>query len=95
MQIICSRVRPRPLFLKNCNQRFEPLAKRVALVSLYQNIDPTKCLRNQLGMRRNVTTGRCNWRPLISASPHLNKIFVRRKTFTDLVSFRPFLQVDC
>ena len=84
MQNICSRVRPRPLFLKNCNQRFEPLAKRVALVSLYQNIDPTKCLRNQ-----------CNWRPLISASPHLNKIFVRRKTFTDLVSFRPFLQVDC
>ena len=95
MQIICSRVRPRPLFLKNCNQRFEPLAKRVALVSLYQNIDPTKCLRNQLGMRRNVTIGRCNWRPLISASPHLNKIFVRRKTFIDLVSFRPFLQVDC
>ena len=42
MQIICSRVRPRPLFLKNCNQRFEPLAKRVALVSLYQNIDPKR-----------------------------------------------------
>ena len=38
-----------------------PLAKRVPPVSLYQNIDPTKCLRNQLEMVRSVTFGGCHW----------------------------------
>ena len=36
--------------IKNCSQRFPPVARRVAPVSLYQNIVPTECLRNQLGM---------------------------------------------
>ena len=41
---------------------------------------------------RRVSIGRCNWCSLTSASPPLTKIFPRRKTFIDLVSFRPFLQ---
>ena len=55
IQIIWSRNRPRPLLFKNCDQLFPSLAKRVAPVSLYQNIDTTKCLRNQLGVLRSVT----------------------------------------
>ena len=42
IQVIWSRDRPRPLLFGNCNQRFSPLAKPVASVSLYQNTDPTK-----------------------------------------------------
>ena len=42
IQVIWSRDRPRPLLFGNCNQRFSPLAKRVASVSLYQNTEPTK-----------------------------------------------------
>ena len=76
---------------ENCNQRFPPLAKQVAPVSLYQNIVPTKCLRNQLGMVRSITIGRCNWYSLTSASPPLTKIIDRRKTFIDLASLRLFM----
>ena len=83
-----SRDQPRPLLFKNCNQRFPPLAKGVAPVSLYQNIVPTKCLRNQLEMVRSITIGRFNWCSLTSASPPLTKIIDRRKTFIDLASFR-------
>ena len=90
--IIWSRDRPRPPLLESCNQGFPSLAKRVAPVSLYQNIVPTKCLRNQLGMVRSITIGLCNWCSLTSASPPLTKIIDRRKTFIDLASFRPFLQ---
>ena len=45
--IIWSRDRPRPPLFETCNQIFPPLAKRVAPVSLYQNVVPTKCLRSQ------------------------------------------------
>ena len=75
-----SRDRPRPPLFEICNQRFPPLAKRVAPVSLYQNIVPTKCLRNQLGMIRSITIGRFNWCSRTSASPPLTKIIDRRKT---------------
>ena len=61
---------------KNCSQRFPPLARRVAPVSLYQNIGPTECLRNQLGMARSFTIGRCNWCSLTSDSPSLTEIIV-------------------
>ena len=94
IKIICSRDRPRPPLLKNCNQRFPSLCKRVAPVFLYQNIVPTKCLRNQLGMVRSITIGLCNWCSLTSASPPLTKIIDRRKTFIDLSSFRLFLRED-
>ena len=94
MKIIWSSDRPRPPLFKNCNQRFPPLDKRVAPVSLYQNIVPTKCLRNQLGMVRSITIGLCNWCSLTSASPPLTKIIDRRKTFIDLSSFRLFLRED-
>ena len=66
-----SRDRPRPLSFENCNQRFPPLAKRAAPVFLYKKIDPTKCLRNQLGMVRNVTIGWCSWFSLTSVSPKI------------------------
>ena len=68
------------------------LAKRVAPVSLYQNIDPTKCLRNHLGMVRSVAIGRCNWCSLTSAGPPLTNILDRRKTFIALASFRSFYE---
>ena len=93
-QIIWSRDRPRPLLFENCNQRFPPLAKRVAPVCLYQNIDPTKCLRHQLGMIRGVTIGRCNWCSLTSASPPLTNILDGTKTFIVLASFQPFSRED-
>ena len=86
------RDQPRPLLFKNCNQRFPPLAKRVAPVSLYQNIVPTKCLRNQLGMVRSITIGRFNWCSLTSASPPLTKIIDRTKTFIDLALLRFFYE---
>ena len=92
IQISWSRDRPRPLLRENSNQRFQPLAKRVATFSLYQNIDPTKCLRNQLGMVRSVTIGRCNWCSLTSASPPVTNILDRRKTFITLASFRSFYE---
>ena len=79
---------------ENWNQRFPPLAKQVAPLSLYQNIVPTKCLQNQLGMVRSLTIGRSNWCSLTSASPPRTKIFDRRKTFIDLASFRLFLHED-
>ena len=79
---------------KHLGQRFPPLANRVAPVSLYQTIVPTKCLRNQLGMVRSITIGRFNWCSLTSASPPLTKIIDRRKTFIDLASFRLFLRED-
>ena len=44
-------------------------AKRAAPVSQYQNIVPTKYLRNQLGMVWSITIGRLNWCSLTSASP--------------------------
>ena len=92
IQISWPRDRPRPLLLENCNQRFLPLAKRVAPVSLYQNIYPTKCLRNQLGIVRSVTIGRCNWCSLTSAGPPLTNILDRRRQemFIALASFRSF-----
>ena len=61
--------RPRPLLFENCNQRFSPLAKRAAPVSLYKKVDPKKCLRDQLGMVRSVTTGCCSWSSLTKVSP--------------------------
>ena len=54
-KITRSRDRPRPLLFENCNQQFPPLAKRLAPVSLYQNFDPTKCLRNQPAMVKIFT----------------------------------------
>ena len=71
-----SRDRPRPLLFENCNQRCPPLAKRVAQVSLNQNFDSTKCLRNVLGMLGILKICRCNWCSLTTASPPLTKIFV-------------------
>ena len=62
------------------------------LLNVY--IDATRCLRNQLGMVRIVTICRSNWWSLTSASPPLTKIFVRRKTLNDLLSFWRFLQED-
>ena len=94
IEIIWSRDRPRPPLFGNCNQRFPPLAKQVAPVSLYQHIVPTKCLRNQLGMVQSITIGRCNWCSLTSASPPPTKIIDRRKTFIDLASFRLFLHEE-
>ena len=61
--------RPRPVLFENCNQRFSPLAKPAAPVSLYKKVDPKKCLRNQLGMVRSLTIGRCSWSSLTNASP--------------------------
>ena len=83
-----------PFIVKKLQPTMPPLAKRLATVSLYQNIDPTKCLRNQLEMAQNVKIYWCNWFPLTSASPPLTKLFVRRKTFNDLVPFQPFLQEE-
>ena len=62
--------------IKNCSQRFPSLARRVAPFSLYQNIVPTECLRNQLGMAPSFTIGRYNWCSLTSASPSLTEIIV-------------------
>ena len=67
--ITWSRDRPRPLLFENCNQRFSPLAKRAAPVSLYKKVDPKKCLRNQLEMVRSLTIGWCSWSSLTKASP--------------------------
>ena len=61
VQITRSRDRPRPLLSDNCSQQFPPHAKRVAPVSLYQNFDPTKCLRNQPRMVKIFTIWRCSW----------------------------------
>ena len=95
IQIIWSRDRPCPPLFENWNRRFPPLAKQVAPLSLYQNIVPTKCLRNHPGMFQSITIGRCNWCSLTSASPPRTKIIDRRKTFIDLVSFRLFLNEEC
>ena len=95
ISIIWTRGWPRPLLFENSNQRFPPLAKQVAPVSLYQNFVPTKCLRTQLGMVQSITIGRCNWCSLASASPPPTKIIDRRKTFIDLASLRLFLHEDC
>ena len=94
IEIIWSRDGTRPPLFENWNRRFPPLAKQIAPLSVYQNIVPTKCLRNQLGMVRSITIGRCNWCSLTSASPPPTKIIDRRKTFIDLASFRLFLQED-
>ena len=67
--ITWSRDRPRPLLFENCNQRFSPLTKRATPVSLYKIVDPKKCLRDQIGMVRRVTTGLCSWSSLTNASP--------------------------
>ena len=66
------------------------LAKREAPVSFNQNFDPTKCLRNLLGMVGIFKNCRCNWCSLTSASSPLTKIFVRRKTLNHFGSFQPF-----
>ena len=83
--MIWSRDQARPPLFENSNQRFPPLAKQVAPVSLYQNIVPKKCLRNELGMVRSITIGRCNWCSLTSASPPPTKIIDGGKTFIDLI----------
>ena len=79
IQIPRSRDRPRLPLFENCNQRFPPLAKRVAPVSLNQKFDTTKCLRNQLRMVGIFTLCWCNWGSLTSASSPLTKIVVRTK----------------
>ena len=94
IEIIRTRDWLRPPLFKNCNQRFPPLAKQVAQVSLYQNIVPTKCLRNQLGMVRDVTIGRCNGCSLTSTSSPPTKIIDGRKRFIDPASFWLFLHED-
>ena len=93
IHITRSHDRPRPLLFENYNQRCPPLPKSVAQVSLYQNFDPTKCLRNQPGMVSVSTVCRCNRCSLTDASPPLTKIFVRRKTLNE-ISFHQFLQED-
>ena len=65
-----------------------PLAKRVAPVSLYQNIGPTKCLQNQLGMARIATVCWCNKRlTVMSGMPLVTSSLVRKS-----VIFRWFFE---
>ena len=79
-----------------CNQRFPPLAKRVAPVSRCQNIDPIKYLRNQHEMVRSVTIGRCNWCSLTSASPPLTKISSEERRLLASSHFNRFYKkTDC
>ena len=77
IQITWSRDRPRLLLFENCNQRCPALTKRITPFSLYQNIDPTKCLRNHLWMVRIAVP----WCSLTSASPPLTKNFRYRNCF--------------
>ena len=83
IQVIWSRDWPRPLLFGNCSQRFSPLAKRIASVSLYQNTDPTnyeissECFEAlQFAWEIGV-----HW-PVLD-SPSLNKIFVRGTSHSD------------
>ena len=47
--------RPRPLLFENYIQRCPPLATRVATVSFYQKIDPTKTSVYEIGSERPET----------------------------------------
>ena len=67
-----NRVSRSLVLIQSCNQRYPPLAKRAAPVSLNQNFDPTNCLRNQLGVVGIFTNCRCNWTTKDCIGPQTN-----------------------